>query len=85
MSGKVFTKLEFFNASRVALNQELKHHPKLSALMSNYSADDFEGKIGEIAAHFNIILDGAYTQQDLDQLCDLLCRKLRDKRKVIIH
>lgn len=64
---------------------EVKNHPALMELLGNYSADDFPGKIGEIAAYCNIAMDGMYIDSELDNLCVILYHKLQQMRKIILH
>ena len=76
--------LEFFSEHRIALNQEVLQHPELQALLGTHPVDAFEERLGEVAAYCGIIVDGYYTQEDIDKLCGILVRKLRDKRSIII-
>lgn len=79
------TKLEFFSPERIALNGEVREHPELMILLGKYKADDFEGKIGEIAAYCNIALDGLYTPRELDKVCEMCLWKLREKRVIVLN
>lgn len=75
--------LEFFPRERLDLAQEVKEHPDLLKLLANHKADEFEIQIAEIAAYCDVILDGEYLQSDLDNLCTILVKKLRNKRSII--
>ena len=77
--------LEYFHQARNALQQEVKYHTKLVDRLGVYHIDDFTGKLGEVAAYCNIALDGMYTQEDLDKLCDILVVSLRKKRTIILQ
>jgi len=77
--------LEYFHPARIALNEEVRHHARLLERLGSYKSDDFTGKLGEIAAYFNIELDGMYTPEDLNKLCGILTHKLRDKRRIILQ
>jgi len=78
-------KLEFFSDSRTALNKETKNHPALAPLLASYDSDDFAGRLGEIAAFCGIIVDGNYTESELDKLCEILFFKLREARMIYIQ
>lgn len=77
--------LEYFHPARIALQTEIKHHARLIDRLGIYHTDDFSGKIGEVAAYCNIALDGMYTPEDLDNLCDILVVSLRKKRTIILQ
>ena len=76
--------LEFFSPQRIALQQEVQLHPELMELLANHGGDQWETKIAEIALYCEVIVDGAYLPQDIDNLCDILTRKLIEKRTLII-
>jgi len=76
--------LEYFPESYIALNQELGNHPDLCELLSKHPPQEIEIRIAEIATYCDIVLDGYYTADDLDKLCDILVRKLKDKSSIII-
>lgn len=77
-------KLEYFPESRIALAREVTNHPDLMNLISKHKQEDFEIILAEIAAYCEIVLDATYTQEDINKLCDILWKKLRDKRTPII-
>ena len=77
--------LDYFHPARIALNKEVREHPALLAFISSYHPSDFAGIIGEIAAYCNVVMDGMYSEDDLNVLCDMLYWKLKDTRKIIIH
>lgn len=76
--------LSYFSPSRLALAKEIKNHPELIRLLGNHPAAEFEVKLAEIATYCEVILDGDYSPHDLDGLCDLLVRKLKQKLSGII-
>lgn len=76
--------LAYFSPARIALQRELKNHPELCNLLANHASDEFEIKLAEIATYCEVILDGDYSPADLDGLCDLLVRKLKQKLSGII-
>jgi hypothetical protein len=78
--------LEFFSPERLALQQEimLDDHAALWPLLAKYPASEFEMRMAEVAAYCDVVLDGYYSQQELDKLCDILVKKLREKRTLVI-
>ena len=68
------------------LQKEAAEHPELMKLMKESRGNDLsvENFFGTIAAYCDIILDDAYHMDDLIDLCDVLIRKLKEKRKSII-
>jgi hypothetical protein len=76
--------LDYFSESRIALNEELPNHPELCELIAKHPASEFELRIAEIAAYCELALDGYYSQEDLDKICDILVRKLKAKNSIII-
>lgn len=79
------TRLEFFSPERIALNRETKNHPELAHLLASYPADDFEGRLGEIAAFCGVLVDGMYLPMELDNLCKILFFRLQQKRMTYIE
>ena len=78
------TQLEYFDSRRLALNRELQHHPDLWPLLAKHAPDKFEMKLAELASMFGIVLDGDYYPEDLSNLCEILTKKLYEKRTLIV-
>lgn len=76
--------LEFFPESYIALNLEVSNHPELCELLSKHPPQETEIRIAEIAAYCEVVLDGYYTPEDLDRLCDILVRRLQNKNSILI-
>ena len=78
--------LEFFSEARLNLQKEIAQdgHEALWPLLAKYQASEFELRLAEIAAYCEVILDGVYSQQELDKLCEILTRKLYEKRTGVI-
>jgi hypothetical protein len=76
--------LEFFPESYLALQEEIVNHPRLCELIVRHSPREFELRLAEIATYCNVALDGEYTQEDLNGLCHVLWRKLKEKGTGII-
>ena len=75
---------EFFPPHMIELQEEIFQHPELCRLLANHPPQETETRIAEIAAYCNVILDGIYTPAELENLCEVLLRKLREKRTQII-
>ena len=77
---------DYFPESHIALNREARKHPPLMKILaeSNLDPHDFVDHVTVIATYCGVVLHGAYLQNEIDILCGVLTRKLRDKRKVII-
>lgn len=79
-NGKVtFT---YFSESKVRLSEEIANHPDLCALVSKHPASEFELRLAEVAAYCEVALDGAYTPEDIDEICNRLYEKLRKVRMI---
>lgn len=76
--------LEFFHPARIALAKEVKNHPELAPLLNEHEVGDFGNRVGAIAATFGIMLDGPYTEEDIDRLCEELVGKLMQKRTITV-
>ena len=77
--------LEFFASSRIALNLELRNHPPLMEKLAAYESSDFPGKIGEVAAYCEVMVEGTYMPSELDRLCEILFFKLQEKNAVVAY
>lgn len=77
--------LEYFHPARIALQAEIKYHLRLVDQLGIYNSSDFAGKLGEVAAYCNVVLDGMYTPEDLNKLCDILIIALKKKRTIILN
>ena len=75
--------LQYHSIPRQELNRETAKHPDLAPLLASYAADDFAGRIGEIAAYCGIIMDGYYDAEQLDKACIVLIYELKSKRAAI--
>lgn len=74
-----------FSEAKIELHRELaKHHPKLAALVNAHGAGEehWAAKVGEVAAAFNIVMDGVYNAEDMDRICHDLVMRLRDARTI---
>lgn len=78
--------LEYFSDQRLELQKELAHqdHEELWHLISKHPPQEFELRLAEIASYCEVILDGYYSQEELDKICTILTDKLRKKRRALI-
>jgi len=74
---------EYFGENKIALCMEVPHHPILTELLAKHAPDEFEIKLAEIACYCEVILNDAYTPEDIEHLCGVLLHKLRTKRGAI--
>lgn len=69
----------------IALNRELINHPKLMLLLQDHERNDglneWEMKLAQIAVYCEVILDGQYMPEQLQQLAGILYKKLIEKRE----
>ena len=72
--------LDLFSDDKLALLQELRSHPKLHAELLAYDQrTEWPEMLGHIAAYVGIVMDDAYTAEDLERLHGILYHKLRDR------
>jgi len=76
--------LEMFSEQRIELLKEVKLHSMLMFMLADYEPTDFEGQLAEITAYLNITVDGYYTPDEIDTLCDICIHKLRRQRREVI-
>lgn len=77
---------EMFSEGRIALMREVsKNHPNLVATITMAGCQDWPETLAEIAAHCNVLLDGYYMPDELENLYGILHQKLRAKGQIIIH
>lgn len=86
------SKLEMFSEARIAFEKEIRtNHPKIAMKMILANAElgevaDEGTNIGVAAAEFNIVMDGAYSRDQIEAMYNTLFHKLREKSKEsIIH
>lgn len=72
--------LQFFGDNKIALSREIHNHPELLELLSDHHPDDWEVKLAHIAVYCEVILDGDYLENQIEQLCGILTEKLITKR-----
>lgn len=77
-------KLEYFSPDKIALMLEIRKHPELIKLLAESEVKDWEEQLAGIAAYCGIVVDGAYTEAELDRLCAVLIHRLQEKRTLLI-
>lgn len=76
---------DFFPQERIELNKEVLYHPELVLRLKEVAANaPFEDKLLVIATYCNILVDGDYTQQDLNRVADACTLRLKQRRTEII-
>jgi hypothetical protein len=83
MKGKILS-VTYFPQSMIVLDQECQKHPDLVILLAAQTSPEIEDRIAEIAAYCGVLLDGMYTPEDIDKLCDMLITRLQKKRMIIL-
>jgi hypothetical protein len=86
--------LVMFSDARIAFEREIRdHHPKIAMQIILTSREqgvppgevDQGIAIGAAAAYFNIIMEGMYSQEQIEDMYQHLFHKLRDSRKHILN
>ncbi len=78
------TNLVYFSDSRIALQEEVPKHPDLMERLADQPVDEFEIRLALIAGFCNILLDGHYTQEDIDGICEACVQELTKRRMPVI-
>ena len=77
-------RIEMFPDNIYDLQVEASHHLDLSLYMQQVDDSDFYIRLANIAAFLGILLDGDYSKEDLERLVDIMIRKLRDRRTIVV-
>lgn len=75
---------EYFDPRMLALQEEVYHHPQLMELLAKHPPQEMEMRIAEIAAYCEVMLDGYYSEEQLNELADVLTRKLKQKNCIVL-
>ena len=70
--------LEYFDQRAIDLNSEIMKHPELMELLSRHN--DPAVKLAHVAAYCEIIVEGAYTEEECNVLAEILTKRLVAKR-----
>lgn len=76
--------LVMMSEAKIQLGIEIAQHQELIRDLALVPDADFAEMLAYIAAHCEIAVHGAYTEEDIDKLCDLLTAKLKQKRSLVI-
>ena len=76
--------LEWFPPELQVLREEIQFHPDLLKILHDQEDKDVYVAISEISAYCGVVLDGAYSRDDIINLCALLIRKLQAMRTPLI-
>jgi len=74
---------EMFPEEYVQLNIECSNglHPKLEIILAGIHPDEHDMKLAFIATYCEVILNGVYTHESRIALCEILRKKLIEKRE----
>ena len=75
---------DYFSEAEIALSKEIGNHPALMELLSKHPPQEKEIRLAEIAAYCDVVLDGSYSEEEIERLCGILYRKLKLKDSGII-
>lgn len=76
---------EYFSPVYIALNEEIQKHQHLIINLLQLPKDSpVEMKMAEIAAFCGIILDGVYTPEQVEELCEECLKRLKQARVELI-
>ena len=70
--------LEYFDQRAIDLNSEIMKHPELMELLSRHN--DPAINLSHVAAYCEIIVEGAYTEEECNVLAEILTQRLVAKR-----
>ena len=60
----------------IRLNLETSKHPILLSRLANHQMAEWEVKLAEIANYCEVVLDGDYMPEDIENICNILWKKL---------
>lgn len=66
-----------------ALRKEIQHHPQIVKELGS-QMDDLPTTLGVLAAYVDIAMDGYYSHPELMHLCDLITKRLYERRTMLI-
>lgn len=79
--------LEEFPIERLELSIEITHHPLLIRELREIAAlsdGSFEVMLAGVAAYCEVAVDDYYSPEDINKLCAILTKKLREKRTLVL-
>lgn len=72
--------ITYFTEARVKLQTECNRHPVLIAELMALDDPDWGEQVAEIAAYCNVVMDGLYSNEDLEILYPQLTKRMTDTR-----
>jgi hypothetical protein len=75
---------QYFPEEHIALQEEILHHPDLLTILAVQQSKDEHIILAEIAAYCKVVLDGTYMPDEITKLCDILVRKLQERRAIVL-
>lgn len=72
--------LNFFPDPFIQLNMEILNHPILGEMLSGHPAHEWEIRLAQIAQYCEVVLDGCYMPEDIENICTILVKRLVAKR-----
>lgn len=73
--------LNFFPEPFTQLNLEIQHHPILVELLAAHPPHEWEIRLAQIAQYCEVVLDGSYMPEDIENLCNILFKRLISMRE----
>ena len=78
------TYITMISESKRALSHEIQYHKELAPVLNEFAPSDFISRLAALAAVVNIVVDGVFTDKEIDSLCDKITQRLRDRRVLIV-
>jgi hypothetical protein len=72
--------IEYIHPNFLHLQKEVLNHPKLCEYIDKYKGGEMELKLAEIATYCNVIVDGDYSPDQLNELAGILTKRLQHIR-----
>lgn len=72
-----------FPQSWVALHEEVQNHPALLARLVVQQDKDPYVQLADIFEYCGMVVDGNYTQEEVEKLLGIATQKLKDSRKAV--
>lgn len=80
---------EYFPPVVQALNEEAIKHPLLLVALRNFELENggitMEQRFGVIATYCDMMLDGYYIEEELDNLCHIMLVRLKKKSVIQVN
>ena len=77
--------LVYFEQELLDLQEEISKHPPLLEILSRQTDKDFYILLSEIGSYLKMAFDGDYSKEDVLRLCEIMTKKLRERREICIY